>query len=264
MKTSMSHTNNDYFDEDGLAKGFSGSAAPLPSRVDPFALFMSPDTALAAVARLEKLGRLNRRVCHPMDQFNHAVDVHNSKMATFLLPMQQADMPEILYDELISRVKALFVDKGIRGAVFDHLKPVLKSRNSNLWAGYDIKTANKTDCKIPPAALQDFIQFVEKFPNENEFVTQGDQNLPEKLGLSATVVDQLLFVPPLIAQASIAEMDPQGQRAVKSYFRNYSGRYGRLWGENPNSDFRLPRRLVAVAIEQGLKNRPVGQRLSFG
>lgn len=35
---------------------------------NPFMLMLSPDTVLAAVERSEKLSRLNRRMCHPLDR----------------------------------------------------------------------------------------------------------------------------------------------------------------------------------------------------
>lgn len=35
---------------------------------NPFMLMLSPDTVLAAVERSEKLRRLNRRMCHPLDR----------------------------------------------------------------------------------------------------------------------------------------------------------------------------------------------------
>lgn len=35
---------------------------------NPFMLMLSPDVVLAAVERSEKLGRLNRRMCHPLDR----------------------------------------------------------------------------------------------------------------------------------------------------------------------------------------------------
>ncbi len=35
---------------------------------NPFMLMLSPDAVLAAVERSEKLGRLNRRMCHPLDR----------------------------------------------------------------------------------------------------------------------------------------------------------------------------------------------------
>lgn len=35
---------------------------------NPFMLMLSPEAVLAAVERSEKLGRLNRRMCHPLDR----------------------------------------------------------------------------------------------------------------------------------------------------------------------------------------------------
>ncbi|MCP5285477.1 MAG: hypothetical protein H6933_11305 [Burkholderiaceae bacterium] len=35
---------------------------------NPFMLMLSPEAVLAAVERSEKLGRLNRRLCHPLDR----------------------------------------------------------------------------------------------------------------------------------------------------------------------------------------------------
>lgn len=35
---------------------------------NPFMLMLSPEVVLAAVERSEKLGRLNRRMCHPLDR----------------------------------------------------------------------------------------------------------------------------------------------------------------------------------------------------
>lgn len=35
---------------------------------NPFMLMLSPEVVLAAVERSEKLGRLNRRLCHPLDR----------------------------------------------------------------------------------------------------------------------------------------------------------------------------------------------------
>jgi hypothetical protein len=35
---------------------------------NPFMLMLSPDVVLAAVERSEKLGRLNRRLCQPLDR----------------------------------------------------------------------------------------------------------------------------------------------------------------------------------------------------
>lgn len=35
---------------------------------NPFMLMLSPELVLAAMARSEKLGRLNRRLCQPLDR----------------------------------------------------------------------------------------------------------------------------------------------------------------------------------------------------
>lgn len=35
---------------------------------NPFMMMLRPDIVLAAVERSEKLGRLNRRLCHPLDR----------------------------------------------------------------------------------------------------------------------------------------------------------------------------------------------------
>jgi hypothetical protein len=35
---------------------------------NPFMLMLEPEQVLAAVERSEKLGRLNRRMCHPLDR----------------------------------------------------------------------------------------------------------------------------------------------------------------------------------------------------
>jgi hypothetical protein len=35
---------------------------------NPFMMMLSPEVVLAAVERSEKLGRLNRRMCHPLDR----------------------------------------------------------------------------------------------------------------------------------------------------------------------------------------------------
>ncbi len=35
---------------------------------NPFMLMLSPQEVIAAVERSEKLGRLNRRMCHPLDR----------------------------------------------------------------------------------------------------------------------------------------------------------------------------------------------------
>ncbi len=35
---------------------------------NPFMMMLRPDVVLAAVERSEKLGRLNRRLCHPLDR----------------------------------------------------------------------------------------------------------------------------------------------------------------------------------------------------
>jgi hypothetical protein len=35
---------------------------------NPFALMMDPQAVLAAVARSERLGRLNSRICRPLDK----------------------------------------------------------------------------------------------------------------------------------------------------------------------------------------------------
>ena len=35
---------------------------------NPFLMMLSPDVVLAAVERSEKLGRLNRRLCQPLDR----------------------------------------------------------------------------------------------------------------------------------------------------------------------------------------------------
>jgi hypothetical protein len=35
---------------------------------NPFMMMLSPEVVLAAVERSEKLGRLNRRLCHPLDR----------------------------------------------------------------------------------------------------------------------------------------------------------------------------------------------------
>jgi hypothetical protein len=35
---------------------------------NPFALMMSPEVVLAAVERSERLGRLQRRICRPLDK----------------------------------------------------------------------------------------------------------------------------------------------------------------------------------------------------
>jgi len=36
--------------------------------LNPFMLMLAPEQVLAAVERSEKLGRLNRRLCHPLDR----------------------------------------------------------------------------------------------------------------------------------------------------------------------------------------------------
>jgi hypothetical protein len=35
---------------------------------NPFMMMLNPEIVLAAVERSEKLGRLNRRMCHPLDK----------------------------------------------------------------------------------------------------------------------------------------------------------------------------------------------------
>jgi hypothetical protein len=35
---------------------------------NPFMLMLEPEVVLAAIERSEKLGRLNRRMCHPLDK----------------------------------------------------------------------------------------------------------------------------------------------------------------------------------------------------
>lgn len=35
---------------------------------NPFMMMLRPEVVLAAVERSEKLGRLNRRLCHPLDR----------------------------------------------------------------------------------------------------------------------------------------------------------------------------------------------------
>jgi hypothetical protein len=35
---------------------------------NPFMLMLQPDVVVAAMERSEKLGRLNRRLCHPLDR----------------------------------------------------------------------------------------------------------------------------------------------------------------------------------------------------
>jgi hypothetical protein len=35
---------------------------------NPFMMMLQPDVVLAAMERSEKLGRLNRRLCHPLDR----------------------------------------------------------------------------------------------------------------------------------------------------------------------------------------------------
>lgn len=35
---------------------------------NPFMMMLRPEVVLAAVERSEKLGRLNRRMCHPLDR----------------------------------------------------------------------------------------------------------------------------------------------------------------------------------------------------
>lgn len=35
---------------------------------NPFMMMLNPEVVLAAVERSEKLGRLNRRMCHPLDK----------------------------------------------------------------------------------------------------------------------------------------------------------------------------------------------------
>jgi hypothetical protein len=35
---------------------------------NPFMMMLSPETVIAAMERSEKLGRLNRRMCHPLDR----------------------------------------------------------------------------------------------------------------------------------------------------------------------------------------------------
>jgi hypothetical protein len=35
---------------------------------NPFMLMLQPDLVVAAMERSEKLGRLNRRLCHPLDR----------------------------------------------------------------------------------------------------------------------------------------------------------------------------------------------------
>lgn len=35
---------------------------------NPFMMMLQPDVVIAAMERSEKLGRLNRRLCHPLDR----------------------------------------------------------------------------------------------------------------------------------------------------------------------------------------------------
>lgn len=35
---------------------------------NPFMMLLSPEAVIAAMERSEKLGRLNRRLCHPLDR----------------------------------------------------------------------------------------------------------------------------------------------------------------------------------------------------
>jgi len=35
---------------------------------NPFMMMLSPESVIAAMERSEKLGRLNRRMCHPLDR----------------------------------------------------------------------------------------------------------------------------------------------------------------------------------------------------
>ena len=35
---------------------------------NPFMMLLSPESVIAAMERSEKLGRLNRRMCHPLDR----------------------------------------------------------------------------------------------------------------------------------------------------------------------------------------------------
>jgi hypothetical protein len=35
---------------------------------NPFMMMLNPEVVLAAMERSEKLGRLNRRMCHPLDR----------------------------------------------------------------------------------------------------------------------------------------------------------------------------------------------------
>lgn len=45
---------------------------------NPFMLMLQPEAVLAAVERSEKLGRLNRRTCHPLDRPVPALDAGKS------------------------------------------------------------------------------------------------------------------------------------------------------------------------------------------
>lgn len=42
--------------------------ARITSRSNPFTLMMNPEIVLAAIARSERLGQLNRRICRPLDR----------------------------------------------------------------------------------------------------------------------------------------------------------------------------------------------------
>lgn len=48
---------------------------------NPFMLMLQPEQVLAAVERSEKLGRLNRRLCHPLDRPAPDVDAAGQRQA---------------------------------------------------------------------------------------------------------------------------------------------------------------------------------------
>ena len=65
----------------------------LSSTTNPFMLMMDPQAVLAQVERSERLGRLQRRVCHPLD-----------KPAPVSDPVRDASKHDQAIDEMYARI----------------------------------------------------------------------------------------------------------------------------------------------------------------
>lgn len=62
------------------------------SEHNPFLLMISPEVVLAAMAKSERLGQLNRHLCRPLDRpLNGAADANAADADAFAEPIEPSD-----------------------------------------------------------------------------------------------------------------------------------------------------------------------------